>query len=310
METENRKTDATPVVSRWKRQGQTIFDLLMYFLLFFFFFFLLQLPLSLLTMFSGEEPMADPADFVVEAGVTVAMLIAVVGAAWVMLWLRGKPFSALGLSVRGHGREGVAGGVLAVLLYAVGFLFCLLAGVVEVAGVSFSPAMLGRYLLLYLLVAVTEEVMVRGFVLGRLLDGGVHRFTALLLSSLIFSLMHAANPNFALLPLVNIALAGLLLGASYIYTRNLCLPIILHWFWNWLQGPVLGYAVSGTHSDGDSLLTLRFSGSELLGGGDFGFEGSLCCTVLLLVGTIAVIRHYEKRLPSRHIPDKSPSIHS
>ena len=180
------------------------------------------------------------------------------------------------------------------LLYAVGFGTSLLMGTVEIASVQWVPRDLLGTLLFFLLVAVTEEVMLRGFVLGRMLSAGMNRFVALFLSSALFSAMHLFNPNFALLPFVNILLAGCLLGASFLYTRNLCFPVVLHWFWNWLQGPVLGYEVSGMDS-GETLLTLRLTGSDLLTGGSFGFEGSLLCTVLLVVGTLAIIGYYERR---------------
>ena len=203
-------------------------------------------------------------------------------------------FVAVGAIFEGE-MEGLAGGLgVAVLLYVVGFGLSLLTGTVEVAGVQLVPSALLGTLLLFLLVAVTEEVMLRGFVLGRMLVGGMNRFVALFLSSALFSAMHLFNPNFALLPFVNILLAGCLLGASFLYTRNLCFPIALHWFWNWMQGPVLGYEVSGMNS-GESLLTLRLTGSDLLTGGSFGFEGSLLCTVLLVVGTLAIIGYYERR---------------
>ncbi|MDE5710977.1 MAG: CPBP family intramembrane metalloprotease, partial [Bacteroides sp.] len=132
-------------------------------------------------------------------------------------------------------------------------------------------------------------------VLGRLLDGGVNRFVALFISSTSFSLMHFFNPNFEFLPFLNILLAGVLLGASYIYTRNLCFPVALHWFWNWLQGPVLGYEVSGNRF-GDTLLTLRLSDAHLMNGGSFGFEGSLLCTFLLIIGSGLIIGHYERKI--------------
>ena len=139
-----------------------------------------------------------------------------------------------------------------------------------------------------------EEITVRGFVLGSLLDSGMNRYVALALTSLLFSAMHLGNPGLGVLPLLNLALAGLLLGASYIYTRNLWFPVVLHWFWNYLQGPVLGYEVSGTRFSG-SLLHLEQTGGSLLTGGNFGFEGSLLCTVLLLAGTACVMFYYERR---------------
>lgn len=222
------------------------------------------------------------------------MLIGYLSAAVLVLRWRNLPLSLLGMSLRGRGKDLLAGLGVAVLLYAVGFGTSLLMGTVEIASVQWVPRDLLGTLLFFLLVAVTEEVMLRGFVLGRMLSAGMNRFVALFLSSALFSAMHLFNPNFALLPFVNILLAGCLLGASFLYTRNLCFPVVLHWFWNWLQGPVLGYEVSGMDS-GETLLTLRLTGSDLLTGGNFGFEGSLLCTVLLVVGTLAIVAYYERR---------------
>ena len=222
------------------------------------------------------------------------MLVGYLSAAVLVLRWRKLPLSLLGMSLRGRGKDLLAGLGVAVLLYAVGFGTSLLMGTVEIASVQWVPRDLLGTLLFFLLVGVTEEVMLRGFVLGRMLSAGMNRFVALFLSSALFSAMHLFNPNFALLPFVNILLAGCLLGASFLYTRNLCFPVVLHWFWNWLQGPVLGYEVSGMDS-GETLLTLRLTGSDLLTGGSFGFEGSLLCTVLLVVGTLAIVGYYERR---------------
>ena len=222
------------------------------------------------------------------------MLVGYLSAAILVLRWRKLPLSLLGMSLKGRGKDLLAGLGVAVLLYAVGFGTSLLMGTVEIASVQWVPRDLLGTLLFFLLVAVTEEVMLRGFVLGRMLSAGMNCFVALFLSSVLFSAMHLFNPNFALLPFVNILLAGCLLGASFLYTRNLCFPVVLHWFWNWLQGPVLGYEVSGMDS-GETLLTLRLTGSDLLTGGSFGFEGSLLCIVLLVVGTLAIVAYYERR---------------
>ena len=68
-------------------------------------------------------------------------------------------------------------------------------------------------------VAVTEEVIGRGFILGRMLDGGINKFVALFISAVLFSLMHLFNPNFAFVPFLNIMLAGCFLGGLPIYIR-------------------------------------------------------------------------------------------
>lgn len=213
----------------------------------------------------------------------------------ILLRFWGIPFGKLGFSLKGGGRSLWTGALFIACLYAAGFGLSLWLGEVEVTGVVFSPASLLLSLLLYLLVAVAEELLVRGFVLGRLLDGGFNRFVALFLSAVLFSLLHFFNPSFAFVPFLNILLAGLFLGASYIYTRNLCFPITLHWFWNWIQGPLLGYNVSGNEFGYESLLTLRFPEENLINGGAFGFEGSLLCSLLQVVGIALIIGYYERR---------------
>lgn len=276
----------------WRSAGRLVADIVLFYVIGTLITMFLCVPLFLIQKALGMEMQEGslPSLFLER----LLMLVGYLSAAVLVLRWRNLPLSLLGMSLRGRGKDLLAGLGVAVLLYAVGFGTSLLMGTVEIASVQWVPRDLLGTLLFFLLVAVTEEVMLRGFVLGRMLSAGMNRFVALFLSSALFSAMHLFNPNFALLPFVNILLAGCLLGASFLYTRNLCFPVVLHWFWNWLQGPVLGYEVSGMDS-GETLLTLRLTGSDLLTGGSFGFEGSLLCTVLLVVGTLAIIGYYERR---------------
>lgn len=222
------------------------------------------------------------------------MLIGVIMAAWIMCTIHEQPMSILGFSLKGRWRDWVAGFGFAAVVYAVGFGVSLLLGAIEVAEVVLNPLFLLESLLFFLMVSVAEELAVRGFILGRMLDAGINRFLALLLSSIIFALLHLFNPHLELIPFLNLVLAGLLLGASYLYTRNLCFPIALHWFWNWLQGPILGYEVSGNYFE-NGLVHLRLYEENLINGSPFGFEGSLVCTVLMLAGIALIIGHYERK---------------
>ena len=276
----------------WRSAGRLVADIVLFYVIGTLITMFLCVPLFLIQKALGMEMQEGslPSLFLER----LLMLVGYLSAAVLVLRWRNLPLSLLGMSLRGRGKDLLAGLGVAVLLYAVGFGTSLLMGTVEIASVQWIPRDLLGTLLFFLLVAVTEEVMLRGFVLGRMLSAGMNRFVALFLSSALFSAMHLFNPNFALLPFVNILLAGCLLGASFLYTRNLCFPVVLHWFWNWLQGPVLGYEVSGMDS-GETLLTLRLTGSDLLTGGSFGFEGSLLCTVLLVVGTLAIVGYYERR---------------
>ncbi len=274
--------------SVWRRLARTGLDVLLFFFVFFVVSLVLGCQFPAFLVGSGREGSAGLSELV---GMEVLQLSASLFSAWLVLRMRGLPFSVLGLCFRGYAKDVCRGVLCAVGLYAVGFGVCLCAGSIGVASLSFRLCPLFGSLVLFAFVALFEELTVRGFVLGRMLEAGMNRFAALFLSSLLFSLFHLGNPGFSFLPFLNILLAGIMLGASYIYTRNLCFPVALHWFWNWLQGPVLGFEVSGIWLDG-SLLTLRLSADEWMNGGRFGFEGSLPCTLLLVAATALIIRFY------------------
>lgn len=223
-----------------------------------------------------------------------SMLLAVLTAALPMLRLERRPFADLGLSLKGHVKGLWYGFLMAVLLYLSGFGISFVWGEIEVTGFQFKPLDLLGSWVFFLLVALFEEILMRGYILGRLLHTTMNKFLALFISAALFALMHIFNPGIAFLPMLNLLLAGVLLGASYLYTRNLCFPISLHLFWNWIQGPILGYQVSGNNFT-TSVLTLRMPEENVLNGGAFGFEGSLICTVLMMVCTILIVWRGEKR---------------
>ena len=171
-------------------------------------------------------------------------------------------------------------------------------GEVQKTAVHFSAYDFLLSWILMLLVALAEEIAFRGFVLGHLLTAGVNRFVALFLSSALFSLMHIFNPNFSLIAFLNILLAGILIGSTYIYTRNLWFPIALHLFWNWLQGPILGFEVSGGRLGG-TLLSLELPEENIINGGAFGFEGSVLCTALMIIAIAIILKIQSRKVNQR-----------
>ncbi|MCK9160904.1 MAG: type II CAAX endopeptidase family protein [Bacteroidaceae bacterium] len=223
----------------------------------------------------------------------IIMLVSVFVPAILILHFSHQPISVLGLNIKGRGKDMLYGMFTAGVIYLVGFSVALFSGTVQVTAVHFDFLSLLVYFIFFLIVAVTEEVMVRGFILGQLLRTSLNKFVALFLSSLIFASFHLFNPNLSWLPMVNLVLAGILLGSTYIYTRNLWFPIILHLFWNWIQGPVLGYEVSGL-GFGTKMFTLHLSSNKIVNGGAFGFEGSIICFVLVIVMTGLIILWSEK----------------
>lgn len=135
---------------------------------------------------------------------------------------------------------------------------------------------------LFLLVGTGEEIIFRG-VLFRWIDEKWGFATALIASALLFGLVHITESNATWWSSLAIAVeAGLLLGAAYKYAGTLWLPIGIHWAWNFTQGNIFGFEVSGNDA-GESLLKSTVSGPDWLTGGAFGAEASVIPVVLGLI---------------------------
>lgn len=201
-------------------------------------------------------------------------------------WFERKAGWAVGWKQSGAIRDLFKGAGIGIAMMTAIFIVMLVAGAVYIRGIRTDAAVwsdLAVYLLFFALVALNEELFSRGYVQGLVR----YRFgpaAAVLCSSLFFALLHAFNPG-ALehpLPLLNIFAAGLLLGVCREVSGGLWLPIGLHWTWNYMQGNVFGYEVSGTSVA--SLLEIEANGPAVWSGGSFGAEGSLIATVVMGVG--------------------------
>jgi membrane protease YdiL (CAAX protease family) len=136
--------------------------------------------------------------------------------------------------------------------------------------------------------AVTEELLFRG-ILFRIIEKRIGTWSSLVLTGLVFGLMHLANENATVWGALAIAIeAGGMLGAAYAATRNLWVPIGLHFAWNFAGAGIFGTAVSGSESP-DGLLKGATSGPELISGGEFGPEASLYSVGFGLVVTAAFL---------------------
>ncbi|HKX42228.1 MAG TPA: type II CAAX endopeptidase family protein [Burkholderiaceae bacterium] len=126
--------------------------------------------------------------------------------------------------------------------------------------------------------AVIEELLFRG-VIFRIVEATFGTWIALAISALLFGAAHLGNENASWLAAAAIALeAGVMLGAAYVLTRRLWLPIGIHAAWNFTQGGIFSVAVSGGKTTG--LLEATLTGPEWLTGGAFGAEASVVAMVL------------------------------
>jgi len=200
-----------------------------------------------------------------------------------------EPFTSIGLEFSGYKDDFVSGLLLGVGLIVLGFGTLYIFNFLSVASIQFSLIDQLFYLSLFAVVSLNEEIAIRGYILQNL-SSSFNKYIALVLSSLVFMIMHIGNPNMSAVPLFNLFLAGLLLGVYYIHKNNLWFPIGAHITWNYFQGPVLGFEVSG--NDVDSIFIQSLDGSELITGGEFGFEGSIILTVFMIIGIVYLDRRF------------------
>ena len=168
----------------------------------------------------------------------------------------------------------------------IGFIFMVLvvssivaSGCAAVSWKGFSGEGQFNMLMLFLAVAVGEEIVCRG-VIFRLIDERWNTWVALLVSALLFGWMHISNDNATWWSSLAIAIeAGLLLGAAYKWSGNLWVPIGIHWAWNYTQGNIFGLAVSGANTN-ETILATTVNGPDIITGGAFGPEASILTVIL------------------------------
>ncbi|MGI9035430.1 MAG: CPBP family intramembrane glutamic endopeptidase [Pyrinomonadaceae bacterium] len=143
-------------------------------------------------------------------------------------------------------------------------------------------------LIIFIVGAISEETLFRGYVLQTLFRAKYIWF-GILLTSLFFASAHNNNPGASPLSWLNTFIAGIWFAAAYYKTRNLWFPFGLHLTWNWLQGSILGITVSGiTEITPAPLLRATQTGSVWLNGGSYGVEGGAACTIVLILATLLI----------------------
>ena len=216
-----------------------------------------------------------------------AVIIAL--ASWICQLLRRKPLAELlgRFNVRWLKELCLGGLVGSALMFVPSFIMWIFGWV----DWQWNPAGLSTLVSMVLLfagVAVAEELLFRGFIFQRLI-AGLGQWPAQLILAGYFLLTHLNNPGMTgdvkVLASVNIFIASLVFGLAFIRTKNLAMPLGLHFMANLMQGVVLGFGVSGTDQSG--LLKPIFCGApEWLTGGQFGLEASvfgLICVVVTLI---------------------------
>jgi membrane protease YdiL (CAAX protease family) len=237
-------------------------------------------------------------------------VLMVLFATWVCTRLRREPLSSVGLRLdRRWAREFAWGCAISLVGIAVAAgLAMAFGGVRFVLDPHRAAGTLAFGLYMFLCVSILEELLFRGFLFQRLV-AGIGVWPAQVALAVLFAVAHWQNPGMEgatkAWATVDIALAAITLGLAFLRTRSLALPIGMHLAWNWVQGFVLGFGVSGMDMNG--WLQPVFHGAPTwITGGTFGPEASVSGVIADLV-MLAIVWKWGARKASGFASTGAPA---
>lgn len=204
-----------------------------------------------------------------------------------------RPLSNMGLTpIKRNWKDFLIGLLFGIVSMALVFGALLLTGNTRV--VSWKPHFSWEqliYLGIFIFVGFAEEISGRGYIMSALRQTQ-NLPVIILVSSIIFALLHSANSGMGLLPYINLTLVGVLFAYMFVKSGNIWMPIGYHITWNYFQGYVFGFKVSGTDTEG--IISTVVDEANIFNGGAFGPEGGLYVTTVILLGLVFVWFFYRK----------------
>ena len=210
-----------------------------------------------------------------------------------------RTFSSLGFGRRHSGWDLLVGTLMTLPMMGLIFTLEWALGWLQFSGFAWQtqsiPTILLQILTLlivFVLVGFGEELLFRGYWLKNLTEG-LNFIWAVVVSSLAFSIAHAGNDGFNFPALIGLALAGVFFAYSVQRTGSLWLAIGLHIGWNFFEGPIFGFQVSGLKAF--RLIEHQVQGPAIWTGGDFGPEAGLILIPALLLGVLLIALYTHNR---------------
>ncbi len=250
-------------------------------------------------IFLGVFSILLPAKNFISLGTTINMILTVVFSLFVITKFSKIKLIDLGLTKKNAFRMILIGAVSGlVTLSLVTFLINLLNGGTTSYNfkIEYLQALLTG-LIFFIFQGTYEELIFRAYFMPHFSKVmGVK--AAIILLSLLFTLLHGLNPGMSLLPIINLFLASLVFSLAYYKTANLWLVGLAHGIWNYAQGFIYGTSVSGEGLEKSLFKTVPNSSNPLISGEIFGFEGSIVTTglaILLIIGLLLSIKRNPRK---------------
>lgn len=207
-----------------------------------------------------------------------------------------RKLSTLGFIKNGMVKQYLLGLAAGAATFSAVYLICVITGSVRFDGIASNsvPLYIVGFFFGYILQGMAEEVLCRGYLMVSLSRRYQVRM-AITSSSLFFAFLHAFNNGFSLLAFINLFLFGVLASLLLIVFGNIWVVGAFHSIWNFVQGNVYGIQVSGINISSSIFATSNNVGREIINGGNFGMEGGLSVTFVLIAGISLLVWLLYKR---------------
>jgi membrane protease YdiL (CAAX protease family) len=198
------------------------------------------------------------------------------------------------ISIKGAPEYIITGSAIGIALQSLTISVMVIAGCFSVIKVNPLSSLITPFTIAFT-VAIFEEILVRGIIF-RIIEERYGSYIALIISAAIFGALHLFNADSTFLSALCVGIeGGLLMGAAYIYVRNLWFPIAIHFAWNFMQSGIFGAITSGNEQAG-SLFTAQISGNPWITGGSFGPEGSIQAVIICILGALLLLHLGKKKM--------------
>jgi CAAX protease family protein len=166
-----------------------------------------------------------------------------------------------------------------------------LLGLYHVNGIDFVLLSLIGALVGAFVSAFAQELIFRA-VIYRITEEWLGTWWALLISALLFGLIHLSSAGATIFSALSVALqAGVVLAAVYALTHRLWMALGLHMAWDFANDGIFGVGVAGQSGQAlHGLLQANLNGPKLLTGGALGIEASIITLAIMLIAGIVMLR--------------------
>lgn len=228
-------------------------------------------------------------DTVILASLFLTVTTIVVTILWCK-FIEKRSLASMGFVGRGALKHYALGLAIGFALFAVSFLISLSTNALTLNGIntSLNVKMIVLFFLAFVIQGASEEILLRGCLMMSA-SNSTRLFSAVLISSVTFSFLHAGNTGVNMLAFINIILFGVFMALYMLRSGNIWGACAIHSMWNFAQGNIFGCSVSGMNVGNSILISELDATRALTNGGEFGPEGGVAVTLVLVIAIMIVV---------------------